>query len=109
MSATDWLEETLPNEPSWRTEDTVRLAGILAEHGVDLLDVSTGGVSSQQKIKGAGPFGYQAGFAEAVKRAHGDKILVSAVGALSDGPTAQGVLDRVRGCRFSFFARGAGG
>ena len=28
---------------------------------------------------------------------HGDKILVSAVGALSDGSTAQGVLDRVCG------------
>ncbi|KIK11866.1 hypothetical protein PISMIDRAFT_689989, partial [Pisolithus microcarpus 441] len=26
ISATDWLEESLPNEPSWRSEDTVKLA-----------------------------------------------------------------------------------
>ncbi len=94
ISATDWLEESLPNEPSWRSEDTVRLAGILAEHGVDLIDVSTGGVHPAQKIKGGAA--YQAPFAEAVKKAHGDKILVGTVGAISDGHTAQSVLDKVR-------------
>ncbi|KAI0671006.1 FMN-linked oxidoreductase [Trametes maxima] len=92
ISATDWLEESLPNEPSWRSGDTVRLAGILAEHGVDFLDVSTGGLHPAQKIKG-GP-AYQAPFAEAVKRAHGDKILVGSVGVITDGKTAQGVLDK---------------
>ncbi|KAI0643110.1 FMN-linked oxidoreductase [Trametes meyenii] len=92
ISATDWLEESLPNEPSWRSEDTVRLAGILAEHGVDFLDVSTGGLHPAQKIKG-GP-AYQAPFAEAVKKALGDKILVGSVGVITDGKTAQGVLDK---------------
>ncbi|RPD54649.1 FMN-linked oxidoreductase [Lentinus tigrinus ALCF2SS1-7] len=92
ISATDWLEESLPNEPSWRSEDTVRLAGILAEHGVDLIDVSTGGVHPAQKIKG-GP-AYQAPFAEAVKKTHGDNILVGTVGAITDGHTAQGILDK---------------
>ncbi|KAI0770470.1 FMN-linked oxidoreductase [Fomes fomentarius] len=93
ISATDWLEETLPNEPSWRSEDTVRLAGILAEHGVDLLDVSTGGIHPAQKITG-GPFAYQAQFAEDVKKAHGDKIFVGAVGAITTGKIAQGILDQ---------------
>ncbi|EMD39897.1 hypothetical protein CERSUDRAFT_150644 [Gelatoporia subvermispora B] len=92
ISATDWLEEVLPKEQSWRSEDTVRLAGILADHGVDLLDVSTGGNSPQQKVKG-GP-AYQAPFAEAVKKVHGDKIIVSAVGSITDGHIAQGVLDK---------------
>ncbi len=96
ISATDWLEETLPNEPSWRSEDTVRLAGILAEHGVDLLDVSTGGIHPAQKITG-GPFAYQAQFAEEVKKAHGDKIFVGAVGAITTGKIAQGILDQVSG------------
>ena len=41
VSATEWLEEVLPNEPSWRVEETVKLAGILADHGVDLIDVSS--------------------------------------------------------------------
>ncbi|KAI0927134.1 hypothetical protein AcW1_007527 [Taiwanofungus camphoratus] len=90
ISATDWLEES--NEPSWRSEDTVRLAGILADHGVDVIDVSTGGLHPAQKVKG-GP-AYQAPFAEAVKKAHGDKILVGTVGEITDGKTAQGALDK---------------
>ena len=79
----EWLEEVLPNEPSWHSEDTVRLAAVLAEHGVDLLDVSSSGNHPAQRIK-TGP-AYQVHFAEAVRRAHGDKILVSAVGSLNDG------------------------
>ena len=35
-------------------------------------------------------------FAAAVKRAHGDKILVAAVGAIYDGPLAQSILEKVR-------------
>lgn len=58
ISATDWLEEVEEEGmESWTVEDTVRLAAILAERGVDLLDVSSGGNHPKQKIK-AGP-GYQ--------------------------------------------------
>lgn len=39
VSATDWLEDQEDLE-SWRLKDTIRLAKILAERGVDLLDVS---------------------------------------------------------------------
>ena len=101
ISATEWLEDGYPNEPSWRSEDTVRLAGILAAHGVDLLDVSTGGNSSAAHISplATGP-GYQVPFAAAVKQAHGDKLLVSAVGAIRDGKFAQSILDEVRPCLY---------
>ncbi|THH14619.1 hypothetical protein EW146_g5742 [Bondarzewia mesenterica] len=92
VSATDWLEESMPDTPSWRSEDTVALAGVLAEHGVDLLDVSTGGLHPKQKINTFGI--YQAPFSEAVKKAHGDKILVSAVGSITSGEIAQGCLDK---------------
>lgn len=92
VSASEWLEEVYPDRPSWRSEDTVRLAGVLAEHGVDLLDVSSSGNSAAQKIK-TGP-AYQAHFAEAVKKAHGDKILVGAVGSLENGHIANGVLEK---------------
>ncbi len=97
VSATEWLEDVLPNEPSWRLEDTVKLAGILADHGVDLIDVSSGGNSSIGRISPlvSGP-GYQVPFAEAVKKAHGDKVLVSAVGAIHTGTLAQSILDEVR-------------
>lgn len=57
ISATDWLESE-EGIQSWRVEDTVRLATVLAERGVDLLDVSSGGLHPKQKIK-AGP-AYQA-------------------------------------------------
>ena len=58
VSATDWLEESKPDMESWKIEDTVRLAEILADSGVDLLDVSSGGNDPSQKIK-SGP-AYQA-------------------------------------------------
>ena len=56
ISATDWLENE--SYKSWRVEDTVRLAETLADIGVDLLDVSSGGNHPSQKVK-TGP-GYQA-------------------------------------------------
>ncbi|KAA1475227.1 FMN-linked oxidoreductase [Dentipellis sp. KUC8613] len=91
VSATDWLEQTMPDEPSWRLEDTVRLTGLLAAHGVDLLDVSSGGSDPAQKI---GPQdAYQIPFSEAVKKAHGDKILVGAVGGITTGTRAQQILE----------------
>ncbi|KAH9852404.1 FMN-linked oxidoreductase, partial [Lenzites betulinus] len=92
VSASEWLEESMPDTPSWRAEDTVRLAGLLAAHGVDFLDVSSSGNHPAQRIK-TGP-AYQAHFAEAVKKAHGDKILVGAVGSIESGTVALGVLDK---------------
>ncbi|KAI6011495.1 hypothetical protein BKA83DRAFT_4573526 [Pisolithus microcarpus] len=93
ISATDWLEESLPNEPSWRSEDTVKLASILADHGVDLLDVSSGG-NSPKAVVVRKAVAYQAPFAEAVKKAVGDRILVGAVGSITNGHIAQEVLDK---------------
>ncbi|EMD38785.1 hypothetical protein CERSUDRAFT_63749 [Gelatoporia subvermispora B] len=92
ISATDWLEESLPNEPSWRLEDTVRFAPILAEHGVDLIDISSSGNHPAQKI-GAGP-AYQVPFSAAVKAAVGDKMLVGAVGNITDGRMAEDILKK---------------
>ncbi|KAG0695488.1 hypothetical protein DFH29DRAFT_955110 [Suillus ampliporus] len=92
VSATEWLEEALPNQPSWRVEDTVKLAGILAEHGVDFLDVSSGGSHPQAVMKLG--LAYQAPFAQAVKEAVGDKLVVGSVGSITDGKIAQGVLDK---------------
>ncbi|KAH9888030.1 hypothetical protein C8Q73DRAFT_767614 [Cubamyces lactineus] len=92
-SATDWLEKVAPEEPSWRLEDTVRLAGLVAEHGVDLIDVSSGGLDPRQKIEIVAP-AYQAHFAEAVKKAHGERVLVGAVGGIKTGTHAQEILDK---------------
>ncbi|KAG6870610.1 hypothetical protein C0992_012891, partial [Termitomyces sp. T32_za158] len=94
ISATDWLEEVMPDEPSWRSEDTVRLAPILHAHGIDFLDVSSGGGHPEQKVKD-GP-AYQAPFAHDVKKSldASSKLIVGSVGMITSGHTAQGVLDK---------------
>ncbi|KAG0702065.1 hypothetical protein DFH29DRAFT_1048530 [Suillus ampliporus] len=92
ISATEWLEEVLLNEPSWCIEDTVKLAGILAEHGIDFLDVSSSGSHPKAKMT-FGP-AYQAPLAQAVKQAVGDKLVVGCVGLITNGRIAQEVLDK---------------
>ncbi|KAH9834734.1 uncharacterized protein C8Q71DRAFT_710940 [Rhodofomes roseus] len=93
VSATDWLEEVAPNEPSWCCEDTVRLAEILADHGVDVCDVSSGGLDPRQKIV-VQESAYQARFAVAVKKRVGGRMLVSSVGGIKHATIAQEVLNR---------------
>jgi 2,4-dienoyl-CoA reductase-like NADH-dependent reductase (Old Yellow Enzyme family) len=50
ISATDWLGN-VEGIDGWTVEDTIKLAEILAERGVDLIDVSTGGNHPKQQIK----------------------------------------------------------
>ena len=90
----------MPPEETWRVEDTVRLAPLLAAHGVDLLDVSAYGNSPHQTVLFSQP-GYQVPFSEAVKRTVKDTLLVSAVGSINSGTLAQDILDKV--CLFSPF------
>ncbi|KAL0568858.1 NADH-dependent flavin oxidoreductase [Marasmius crinis-equi] len=107
ISATDWLEESLPDEPSWRIEDTIKFAHILAEHGIDSIDISSGGNSPHQKI---GIFGShtQTLLAKKVKESFdaanqqvrgGGKALVSAVGSINTGTVAEQCLQDGR-CDF---------
>jgi 2,4-dienoyl-CoA reductase-like NADH-dependent reductase (Old Yellow Enzyme family) len=93
ISATDWLEEVHDPEvrESWTVNDTVRFAPTLADLGVDLLDISSGGNHRLQHIH-AGP-AYQAPFAKAVKKAVGDKMLVSTVGSITEGKLAEEQLE----------------
>lgn len=89
ISATDWLEEQPKSEfpESWTPQDTAKLAPLLAERGVDLLDVSSGGNHPKQHPH-AGP-AYQAPFAKLVKKAVGDKLLVGTVGNIRTGKQAE--------------------
>lgn len=50
ISATDWLEK-VEGIDGWTVEDTIKLAEILAERGVDLMDVSPGGNRFKGKKK----------------------------------------------------------
>ncbi|KAI0715861.1 FMN-linked oxidoreductase [Cerioporus squamosus] len=92
VSATDWLKDD--QGPRWTSEDTVRLSGILAEHGVDFIDVSTGGLSAATQMSPlATGSGYQVPFAADIKAALGDKVFVGAVGGINEGKFAQSILD----------------
>ncbi|RAL67303.1 hypothetical protein DID88_008066 [Monilinia fructigena] len=90
ISATDWLENEGFGDDSWKVEDSVRLADVLADRGVDLMDVSSGANHPLQKIT-AGP-GYQAPFAKAIKRVVGDRLLVGTVGIITNGMQAEALL-----------------
>ena len=89
VSATDWFDENPEDgREGWNSEDTVRLAKELAAHGVDLMDVSTGGNAPDAKIT-VGP-GYQVPYAEAVRS--GSDMPVAAVGMITDPAQAQDIV-----------------
>ncbi|MGH3168814.1 MAG: NADH:flavin oxidoreductase/NADH oxidase [Trebonia sp.] len=89
VSATDWLTEN-PEDPrhGWTPDDTVELARLLKDHGVDLLNVSSGGLVPDAKIT-TGP-GYQVPFAARIKAEAG--IAVAAVGMITDPDQADKIL-----------------
>lgn len=92
ISATEWLEESLPDEDSWKLEDTISFAKLLAESAnADVIDISSGGNHLSQKIKVAPAF--QSPFALAVKKAVGNNLLVSTVGAIDNGKLANQLLE----------------
>lgn len=81
LSATEWTDG------GFTVEEATTVAGWLGEHGVDLIDVSSGG-NVIVKIP-SGP-GYQVPLAAAVKAAG---LPVSAVGQITDPAQAQAILD----------------
>ncbi|MFF2077909.1 NADH:flavin oxidoreductase/NADH oxidase [Kitasatospora sp. NPDC058162] len=89
VSATDWLSENPQDgREGWTSQDTVRLAKELQAHGVDLLDVSTGGLVPDARIEAAP--GFQVPFAEAVRNEAG--LPVAAVGLITEAAQAQEIL-----------------
>lgn len=104
VSATDWLEESRPNTPSWRLEDTINFAQALAAAGtIDFLDVSSGGVHKDQHVHAAPAF--QAPFAISVKKAVGDKLAVGSVGMIQSAQTANSLVEK-DGLDFVLIGRG---
>ncbi|WP_028295862.1 NADH:flavin oxidoreductase/NADH oxidase [Olivibacter sitiensis] len=82
ISATEWTDG------GWDLEQTVALAKILKERGVDVIDASSGGNVADAKIPiGAG---YQVPFASAVKKQVG--ITTGAVGLITSAAQAETIL-----------------
>ncbi|WP_310584391.1 NADH:flavin oxidoreductase/NADH oxidase [Deinococcus sp.] len=84
VSASDWAAG------GWTPDETVELARLLMEIGIDVLDVSSGGLTADQKIE-VGP-GYQLPFAERVKKETG--MVTMAVGMITDPQQAETLLER---------------
>ncbi|WP_456788898.1 oxidoreductase, partial [Cellulomonas sp. P5_C5] len=81
MSATDWVEGGLT------VDEVAQVAKELGGHGVDLVDVSTGGNAPADIPVGPG---YQVPAARAVRES--SALPVAAVGLLTDPAQAEGVL-----------------
>lgn len=82
ISATDWADG------GWNVEESVQLSKILKDKGVDMIDVSSGGLVSHQQIP-LGP-NYQVHFAEKVKKETG--VLTGAVGLITTSQQAEAIV-----------------
>jgi 2,4-dienoyl-CoA reductase-like NADH-dependent reductase (Old Yellow Enzyme family) len=80
ISGTDWVEG------GWDVEQSTRLAALLAGHGVDLVDVSSGG--NRPATIPVGP-GYQVPLAERVRTAG---LPVGAVGLITEPAQAEAIV-----------------
>lgn len=82
VSATDWVAG------GWDLAQTITFAKALQALGCDFIDVSSGGLSTEQRIV-VGP-GYQTPFAAAIKAAVRMKVI--AVGLITDPHQAEAIL-----------------
>lgn len=82
ISATDWVDG------GWTGDDSVRLAGLLAERGVDLIDASTGGAVPDATIPVSS--GYQVRFARQI-RSETD-VATGAVGLITSPEQAEEII-----------------
>ncbi|SEH11282.1 2,4-dienoyl-CoA reductase [Natronorubrum sediminis] len=84
ISGTDWLE----NQPSWDIEQSVRLADDLEALGVDLVDVSSGGLHPEQAVPG-GP-NFQVPLAETIGTE--TDVAVGTVGGVTEPEQADALI-----------------
>ncbi len=82
ISATDWTEG------GWTPDDSVALARLLKNRGVDIIDVSSGGNVPGAKIPVAP--GYQVAFAARIRREAG--IPTAAVGMITEPTQANSII-----------------
>lgn len=89
VSATDWLGgDTDDARPGWTLADTVDLAADLKSHGVDLVDVSSGGSAPDATIP-VGP-SYQVPFSARVRKEV--DIPTAAVGLITEAEQADSII-----------------
>ena len=82
ISATDWAAG------GWDVDEAVRLAGLLRDEGVDLVDASSGGLVAHQQVP-ATP-GFQVPFADRIRREA--LVRTGAVGLITEPAQADAIL-----------------
>lgn len=82
ISATDWVDG------GWDIEQSIELSRLLKSEGVDLIDVSSGGLSREQSITLCP--GYQVPFAARIRREAG--IATGAVGLITEPEQAEAIV-----------------
>ena len=82
ISATDWVDG------GWDVEQSVEVSRIAASLGVDLVDVSSGGLDPRQQVA-TGP-GYQVPFAARIRREAG--VATGAVGLITSPEQAEAIV-----------------
>lgn len=82
VSATDWADG------GWDLEQSVQIARLLCSEGVDLMDVSSGGLTPAQQIR-LGP-SYQVPFAQRIRQETG--MATGAVGLITEAAQANAIV-----------------
>ncbi|KAJ9625977.1 NADH-dependent flavin oxidoreductase [Knufia peltigerae] len=102
ISATDWMEETEIGKRlgSWKLDDTIRLALLLPDLGVDVLDVSSAGNCNEASYTVFNAGKQQAEMAGIVRRAlaeSGKRLLIGTVGEITRAKQAYDIVQDVSG------------
>lgn len=99
LSSTEWLEDSALHKKfgSWDVESTIRLSKIVADLGIDLLDVSSGGNHPEQKINMFNSKDYQIKIAARIRKelkAAGKDLLIGAVGLITEAEQARDIVQQ---------------
>lgn len=80
------------DEEGWSLDDSVALAKVLKTKGIDVVDCSSGGMTSQSVVAHAAPqgYGYQVPYAEGIRREA--EIMTMAVGLIIHSDQAEEIL-----------------
>lgn len=98
LSATEWLEGSVIEKEaggSWNVDETTRLAMLLPDLGVDLLDVSSGGNHQSQDMSAFRIPDYQTRHAGRIRRqvkSEGKSLLIGAVGLITGAEQARDLV-----------------
>lgn len=91
VSITEWMEWS--GKESWDLQESIKLARLLPDLGVDLLDTSSGGNNHEQKIKVSPD--YQLDLTAAIRedlKKTGSKLLLGAVGMITSAERARDIV-----------------